>query len=279
MKRCACLAVAAFALAAASAAPRISIELRPETTVSSDQVALGQVARLSSPDLDLMRKLVALPIGRAPRPGEPALVRRDVLEGWICRATGLATSDLDWHGAGATRLLLATQTVRGEDVDAAAAGVLREWLSARDWAGSVQVRNPARDIDVAAGPVRIAARPVSQPLVRNRTVVWVDLWAGNRFLRALPVSFDVLPAQGLQAQGVPAHRQPPPRVGAADAPALVSRGEWATLRSTAGEVSLESRVEVLQDGRVGERVRVRQQGATGVVFARVVSASRLELAP
>jgi flagella basal body P-ring formation protein FlgA len=59
----------------------------------------------------------------------------------------------------------------------------------------------------------------------------------------------------------------------------VARGEWASLRSISGAVVLESRVEVLQDGRPGERVRVRQQGATGIVFARAVERGVLELTP
>jgi flagellar basal body P-ring formation protein FlgA len=44
-------------------------------------------------------------------------------------------------------------------------------------------------------------------------------------------------------------------------------------------VMLESRVEVLQDGRVGDSVRVRQGGATGIVLARVTGPAALELAP
>jgi flagella basal body P-ring formation protein FlgA len=64
-----------------------------------------------------------------------------------------------------------------------------------------------------------------------------------------------------------------------DEPRVVARGDWATLHSAAGAVTLESRVEVLQDGRPGQRVRVRQQGATGPVFARVLGAGQLELVP
>jgi flagella basal body P-ring formation protein FlgA len=60
---------------------------------------------------------------------------------------------------------------------------------------------------------------------------------------------------------------------------LVARGEWATLRSGAGAVTLESRVEVLQDGQAGQRVRVRAAGATGIVFARVLGPAQLELVP
>ena len=42
---------------------------------------------------------------------------------------------------------------------------------------------------------------------------------------------------------------------------------------------LESRVEVLQDGHPGQRVRVRQPGGAGLVMARVVGRGELELAP
>lgn len=62
-------------------------------------------------------------------------------------------------------------------------------------------------------------------------------------------------------------------------PLAVSRGDWAVLRSGEGVVSLESRVEVLQDGRPGQKVRVRQHGADGPILARVVGRGLLELAP
>jgi flagella basal body P-ring formation protein FlgA len=58
----------------------------------------------------------------------------------------------------------------------------------------------------------------------------------------------------------------------------VARGEWALLRALAGAVRLESRVEVLQDGRLGDKVRVRTPGAMGTVFATVVGPHQLELA-
>jgi hypothetical protein len=57
----------------------------------------------------------------------------------------------------------------------------------------------------------------------------------------------------------------------------VVRGNLATLRSTSGAIRLESRVEVLQDGAVGDDVRVRLPGASDGVLARVVAPGQVEV--
>lgn len=59
----------------------------------------------------------------------------------------------------------------------------------------------------------------------------------------------------------------------------VSRGDWAMLTTQNGLVALESRVEVLQDGRVGQSVRVKSVNATSAVLARVSGPGRLEMQP
>jgi flagellar basal body P-ring formation protein FlgA len=73
--------------------------------------------------------------------------------------------------------------------------------------------------------------------------------------------------------------QPGELVKARDVEGLpaVLRGQWASLRSGAGAVTLEARVEVLQDGRPGDRVRVRQPGATAAVVAKVIAPGQLEV--
>lgn len=58
----------------------------------------------------------------------------------------------------------------------------------------------------------------------------------------------------------------------------VTRGNVATLRSSSGGIRVESRVEVLQDGAVGQDVRVRLPGAVDAVLARVVAPGQVEVA-
>jgi flagellar basal body P-ring formation protein FlgA len=57
---------------------------------------------------------------------------------------------------------------------------------------------------------------------------------------------------------------------------LVARGESALLRMKSSLIELESRVDVLQDGYLGQTVRVRAGKAGGIVVARVAGAGLLE---
>lgn len=265
----------------AVAQPRATIELLPEVQVQAASVVLGHVAHLRSADLALMRKLVTLPIGQAPRAGQPASVQRAVLAQWVERAVDLGAGDLEWRGAERARVTRAARDVRGEDIAAVAAQSLREWLAAQGLQAQLQPRPLPRDLEAPTGEVRLQARPLAHAALRDRMLVWVELSIDGAFVRAVPVGFEVTatrPPLGRDGAAGPLETAPATAQSGVQA-VLVARGDWATLRSAAGAVTLESRVEVLQDGRAGERVRVRQPGATGVVFARVVGASQLELAP
>ncbi|AMO95589.1 flagella basal body P-ring formation protein FlgA [Collimonas fungivorans] len=70
--------------------------------------------------------------------------------------------------------------------------------------------------------------------------------------------------------------QPVLRSQVEPAPA-VTRGEQITLRTHAGLVSLEGRVEALQDGYLGQMVRVRAAAATSSVMARVAGPGMVEI--
>lgn len=57
---------------------------------------------------------------------------------------------------------------------------------------------------------------------------------------------------------------------------LVRRGTWAVLSTSQGGVAIESRVEVLQDGRAGQRVLVRGSAWPQPIAARVLAQGSLE---
>lgn len=67
--------------------------------------------------------------------------------------------------------------------------------------------------------------------------------------------------------------------GDVEAVPAVSRGEQVTLLAGDGALSLETRGEALQDGRVGQAVRVRAAGSASPVLAQVVSPGRLRVQP
>jgi len=271
-------------LPAAFAGSRVTVELLPEAKVAGDTVLLGQVARLNSKDLDLMRMLVQLPLGRAPLSGQAATLQQHALALWIRRRTGLAPEAVEWRGALEARVLRVARQLRGEEIADAAVQALRAWLPARGVVADVQVHLLPRDLDVPDADVRLEVRALDHAVLRKRMVLWVDVWSAATFLRTVAVSLELpgleralagAPDPDLQDAELPALRA----AAAQAAPPAVLRGDWATLRSVAGPVLLESRVEVLQDGRPGQRVRVRQPGGAGPLMARVVGRGALELAP
>lgn len=269
---------------AAVAAPRIRVALLAEAKVAGETVLLGEVAHLRSAELDLMRKLVSLPLGRAPQAGQVAGLQREALAHWIRRQTGLGPETVDLQGPAEARVTRLGRQLAGEEIARAALDALRQSMAARGMAGDAQVRVLPRDIDVAGGDVRLVVRPLEHQGLRRRVVAWVDVWSQGAFVRAVPVGLEVS-ADAATALGMEEHallrEEGGERAGvtAPPEPAAVLRGEWATLRSVTGPVSLESRVEVLQDGRVGQKVRVRASGGTALVLARVIGRGQLELAP
>jgi flagella basal body P-ring formation protein FlgA len=264
------------------AQPRTSIELLAQADVQGDTVLLGHVARLRSSDLAVMRRLVHLPIGRAPQPGQVAVLKQESLAPWIRRQTGIAAADLDVRGAQESLVTGSAGMVKGEEIGRAAAESLRAWLRARSVQAAVHVRVPPRDVQVYGGAMRLEPRPIEQSVPRKRMVVWVDVWAADVLVRTVPASLELdgLEASDVALQGPLEERAERSSTSAATGePFAVLRGEWATLRSVSGPVVLEAAVEVLQDGRSGQKVRVRQRGATAVVMARVLGPGQVEVAP
>jgi flagellar basal body P-ring formation protein FlgA len=312
-------AVLASAPAWAGSPPEAMIELLPQVRVSAGAVTLGQVARLASNDLDLMRSLVNLRIGRSPAAGQSVTLERDALKEWIRLRLRVAPEQVRWSGPESAQVIARSRAVAGEEIAVAAGDALRHWLAARSDRNEVQLHVLPRDIEAPEGEVRLATRPLANSRLRKRMLVWVDVWVSDRFVRTVPVSFDVsawreaaeaiapleagaaLPMGALSIRevdvaaedGPPAMvetlgreafrtrraLQPGELVKARDVEGLpaVLRGQWASLRSGAGAVTLEARVEVLQDGRPGDRVRVRQPGATAAVVAKVIAPGQLEV--
>lgn len=318
MKHQVFLVASALALAPthARAVQAVNIELLPQVQVAGPQVTLGELARMSSSDYALLRSLVDLRVGRAPAAGASAMVEREVLAAWLRRRPGLAQARLEWKGAQASRVTSAIRTVSAEAIAEAAAVALRDWLGQRSQRSEVQIANWPRDVEAPPGHLGLRPRALGEAALRGRMTVWVEVWVAERFIRVVPVTFAVsawgpgLAARARLEQGapldgsvlayrevsLPEHGIPPPQLAvparlrrpvAAQAvlqardvepvPAVV-RGQWASLRSGTGAVSAEARVQVLQDGRVGDKVRVRPSAATADVLATVTGVGQLEVA-
>lgn len=329
------------AMVASPAAERdVHIELKGNATISGADVRLGDIAFLTTRDLTLLRRLVALPVGPAPRPGGDAWIDRETIESWVYARAGLRTlsylspdevPSLHWSGATGIRIESASQQLAGAVLIDAGRTLLVRHLSGQGARTNVQPLSAVRDLTLPAGTPTLRVRPIAEAVAPSRRmVVWIDVWVNDRFIRTVPVSYEVsawAPRQVATAEIAsgtlfdPVVRQGAthteeidlaaarysartPATALADAappqdvrlrralrpgevvtdahievaPA-VGRGRWARLLARSGDVSVESRVEVLQDGRQGQIVRVKVPGARGEVLARVVGQGEVELQP
>ena len=58
---------------------------------------------------------------------------------------------------------------------------------------------------------------------------------------------------------------------------VLKRDDWVTLRVVSGVVTVESKVQALQTGEVGQFVRVRKVNSSTTLLARVVDSSTVEI--
>jgi flagellar basal body P-ring formation protein FlgA len=329
------LAVCAYALFSAvllllpisiGAAGLVRIELPTAVGVARSDVRLGEVASMATLDLKLLERLMALPLGPAPAVGQIVQVGRAQLIRWIQVRTGLRREQVEWSGANVTELRRSSGEIASAQITTVAGDTLRSWLAGRSTRAEVTETAMSRDITVPLGKTILRARPISLDLpLTKRMVVWVDVWVEDRFVRTVPVGFDIVAygsayissldvPQGasielsqlgvreveLTDRVVPllpvAHKlsgavdtdhvlrlrralpagKPLTRIDV-ESPLAVARGDWVALSVHFGSIDLESSVEALQDGRVGQMVNVKPAKAEGTISARVIGPGRVEI--
>lgn len=312
----------------------LHVSLKPQVEVRGGQVMLGDVAALSSPNLSVLRRAMALPLGMAPQVGDAVVLEAEQLNRTLRTQIGLSADQIDWQGASYSVVNTAVKEIAGETMVEIAASALRRHLEIL--VSDSGAAAPRIELDAVAVPSSIAiplattelkVRPLGGQPLHKRMMVWVDVFAGKQHVRTVPVRFEVstfslvpVAASAMKA-GIMVDTSALPRkevdvvglrsragylgnaetgtttdaskkllrqsvkagevVGEAqlvEKPA-VSRGEWVNVTSTAGSVTLQSRAEVLQDGRVGQTIRARALNANGAMLAKVVAPGQLELTP
>lgn len=180
------------ALAGGLPPDQVEIELRPQAMAAHRFVTLGEIAYLRTTDLAAMQRLMALPLGEAPRAGSEAVLHRAALARWIRTRAGIGLERISWIGPDLTAVHACVQRLTSADVEQTARIALQQWLQSRTTRFSVQSARPIREIDLPPGNVKLTARPLptnAQPA--SHMVVWVDVAVDGAFIRTAPVSFQV----------------------------------------------------------------------------------------
>lgn len=287
--------------------PLVTVRLEPERQVRGGEVTVGDIAYLTTHDLDLIVRLLKLPLGSAVSSGQP--VDRAALARRLAQA-GVASDRIEWRGSELTRVSRGKSELSGEEIARTAQASLRSWLVERGGHWELQLQGAPQPVRSDEGALEMRVRPPTGIGARDRAVMWVDVFSGDRHLRAVPVNFDVSTWGGTSRQAQPALSAPLPataplaaptrrlapqmptpvrespsalpvaarlQVEDGSGPVAVTRGQWASLKASAGSIVLERRVEILQDARVGDQVRVRHPGAAGTLIARVMAPGQLEI--
>ncbi|MFM2450545.1 MAG: hypothetical protein RIS44_2995 [Pseudomonadota bacterium] len=312
----------AASAAQARAQERLTIDLPSAIQVSKMDVSLGDVARVSGAAFPQQLLLNNVFLGRMPANGQSMTLERQGLSRWVQQQTGIKASQVHWTGATTIKVSWPQRMLSGSNVTQVANDGLMRWLLERSERAELQAVSEVADLAVPGHDIQVRARPINQTVPRERMVVWVDVFSGERFFKAVPVTFNVvawslasvatqsasageqLRSESLRGVEVDVTKMPLREAALAGQtlafdhtvrlkravregdvltpthfeplPAVV-RGDWAVLMSGAGAVVLESRVQVSQDAKVGQSIRVKPAQSSTYVWARVKGPNLLEL--
>lgn len=297
------------------------VELRSQVSIKNEVVTLGDVAKLRSDDLMTIRRLSSVYLGRAPRLGQAVTLESEVIRRWVNSRLPDLARQLQWDGANQVLVRAPAQELSPELIGRAAQSHLQSWLVQRSDRAEIRLLRLPKSLQVAEGEVEIKPHPFSQSMtLQKRMTVWLEVWMDQRFVRLLPVEFEVGAYKSAYVLNQALAKDAPvikselvkteldltmaPRdtvldekviensalrfkqnmkkgetltSKAIEVKPLASRGDWLTLIASTGSISVESKVEALQDGSLGQWIAVRSKDSKEVLKARVIAAGKVEV--
>ena len=192
-------ALAAMATAAPQGLMTVHIQLRPEAVVAGRSVTLGDIAVVADttgarPGLDDLR------VANAPLAGHVTRLSREEVDRLVRRRfSGLA--QVNWSGAAAVDVRIATQLVSADTIRKIAENHLQKDLAAGYRRLEVDLAAPVADVEVPAGEVVLKPRPLTNARLRPRLPVWIDVYVEGVFYRSVVVPLAVAACRTVYVAG------------------------------------------------------------------------------
>ncbi|MBC3875067.1 flagellar basal body P-ring formation chaperone FlgA [Undibacterium flavidum] len=297
------------------------VELRSHVNVKRDIVTLGDVAQLSTEDLTTIRRLNTIYLGRAPKLGQVVNLESEVIRRWVNSRVPDLARQLQWRGAHQVTVSVPVQELSSTLIGQTAQSHLRTWLTQQSDRAEMKLVRVPKSLQVPEGEVEIKPHPFSQSMtLQKRMTVWLEVWTNQRFVRLVPVEFEVgafknayVFDQSLNKDAIlsksnlvkteldltiaprdvvleeklldaaPLRVKQSMKKGdtltarAMELKPVAIRGEWLTLIASTGAILVESKVEALQDGAMGQWITVRAKDSKEVLKARVIAAGKVEV--
>jgi flagellar basal body P-ring formation protein FlgA len=306
-----------IAVQPARAASQAQIGLAEHVRLDRETVRLGDVASISTHDLALLRRLMALPLASLHSATKPLVLTRPQIEARLRSELG-SRLQLKWTDVSRVGITPASSQIYGSEILMAAREALRRWLAQHHIQEASVIADDVRDVLAPPGRVQLLTRPLaSDKALSERVLVWVDIWADERFIRTIGVSFAVTAKldgfvstpnihtarNTLYAPEQQLNEDRPLNVKSSDATQaqwqssvnspkhtvqhsaqlknqpIVMRGQMVTAVAASVDLSVEMKMEALQDGAKGQWIQVKPMQSGALMQARVLEAGRVELMP
>ncbi|MGK5049008.1 flagellar basal body P-ring formation chaperone FlgA [Janthinobacterium sp. GB4P2] len=173
-------------------AKTVHLVLHASAMLDQPHVRLAELANISSPDSTLQQQLAACVVTRAPLVGQATQMTRPELEN-ILRSRVPALTQLSWSGAQAVQMHRRGQPLDAGQVADTAVQFLRNALTQQYPQAQVEVAlaTALPLVDVPTGSVMLRPRPLAQPPLQARMVVWIDVIANGAVYRSVLVPLTV----------------------------------------------------------------------------------------
>lgn len=292
---------------------RVNIELPAVAWVDRPSTRLGEVANISTHDLDLLKQLLGVQIQSFS--GDEVTVKLTTvdLENLMIQSVPLKRSDIAWTGANGVTLRRASGRVIGQVTASETVRVIHDELMARGAIARVTLRSAPADWTPPPGAITLHVRDLGQQLTTSgEQVVWVDAHADGQFTRRLPIGISIEGMVGMTPPARPVPAEQPHRIAvverrqeawrqrpneshldhrevnartadtagpqrSAEVGTAVARGAFVRLLVRREGVEIETQAESLQNGGVGDVVRVRPRKGGETLLSRVVAKGTVEV--
>ncbi|HWY86100.1 MAG TPA: flagellar basal body P-ring formation chaperone FlgA [Gemmataceae bacterium] len=254
----------------AAGTERVTVALFPEAVIDDSMVTLGQIAKLSGGPDTLRKWLGKLDVAEFKLGVAHGMVLCEQVR-FRLLLSGLEEGHFQLSGAKRTVILESEEPATFRKIVSAAEQALR---AKHPGAGSLTA---IRGVNVPVVALRTGERVRFDAKVKDqdagRAVVNVALMVNGKTREVVPVQFEITETEPALKAAAPAR----PGISTAlyttpardSRPALVKSNDSVRIFANIGAARLEALGEALQDGRVGEVIRVRNVESNRVVHGRV----------
>lgn len=293
---------------------RASVALPPQVSVRGTELLLGQVAALDG-DAASLARLRSLSLGYAPAPGYVRTLQRWQIADRVRAA--VPNVEIRWSGAEVCRVVPEIERVFGTELQSSAAQALEASYAGRDATIRPSGRCADIDVPRGETPVSLRVVPESRELRAGTVSIPVQVIVDGTAYQTVWVPFDVelvelvpVLARDVQrgeilgrehfesrtqrlAAGSAAFLSPERAIGSTvlrDLPAgsrvfeadvkrtlLVKQGDTVALVVKKGAVDARAHATALQNGYLGDRIRVSTNDKTKTVTAVVAGRAHVEI--